>query len=233
MRSLVLITFFSFPIFLNSSCDQKDYETYTVNKTEHKITIDGQLSEKAWSSANVITEFQYPWEPEWAQPTTFRALYDDDFLYLGYQMEDDIIIAPDLVTDEQDLIEQDRVEIYVAADKTMREYFCIEMDVKGRKLDYKGKFHRQFDFTWQFEAMDHKGIFTDKGYQVEAAISLNALRDLGVINDASFIAGVYRADFHYGQDSSVVHVYATWLNPSVDEPDFHVPASLGKFRLSK
>ena len=204
-----------------------------VNRTGEKITIDGNPSELAWGNANIIPTFEYPWDPKSVQPTTFRALYDDKFLYLSYFMKDDIIIAPDSISGEKDLIEQDRVEIYVAPDKSMEEYYCIEMDVKGRKLDYKGKFHRQFDFSWEFVDVMHQGTYTDEGYQVEAALSLQAIEDLGIIKDDAFYAGVYRADFHYGADSSVVHVYASWLDPKVKEPDFHVPASLGKFYVSK
>lgn len=215
------------------SCRQLEPADYVVVKTNEEIIIDGDISEEAWNAANVINGFIYPWKPEKAQPTTFRALYDDQFLYLAYQMVDDVIIAPDIVSDETDLIEQDRVEIYFAPDKMINDYYCIEMDVKGRKLDYRGKYHRQFDFSWEFDDLKHKGIYTGDGYQVEAAISLEALDDLGVIKDNSFYGGVYRADFHYGQDSSVIHVYASWIDPKVEEPDFHIPATLGVFTLYK
>jgi hypothetical protein len=215
------------------SCDNQKPLEYIVNKTKDIITIDGDLSEQAWRNANVISKFVYPWNPDRAQPIVFRALHDDHFLYLSYQMEDDVIIAPDHISGEQDLIEQDRVEIYVAPDKMVGEYYCIEMDVKGRKLDYKGKFHRQFDFSWEFDDVEHKGAYTNDGYLVEAAISLKALEKLDIIQDDVFYAGVYRADFHYGLDSTVVHVYATWLDPEVEEPDFHVPSSLGIFHLSR
>jgi hypothetical protein len=215
------------------NCRQLEQADYVVVKTNEEIIIDGDISEKAWNAANVINGFIYPWKPEKAQSTTFRALYDGQFLYLAYQMEDDVIIAPDMVFVETDLIEQDRVEIYFAPDKMITEYYCIEMDVKGRKLDYKGKYHRQFDFAWEFNNMEHRGVYTGDGYQVEAAISLEALDDLGVIKNDAFYAGVYRADFHYGEDSTIVHVYASWLDPEVEEPDFHISTTLGIFHLDR
>ena len=205
--------YWPFCIITIFSCEQKNVAEYVVIKTNQEIIIDGEFSEEAWNSANVINGFIYPWKPEKAQPTTFRALHDGEYLYLAYQMVDDVIIAPDFVSDERDLIEQDRVEIYFAPDKMTSNYYCIEMDVKGRKLDYMGKYHRQFNFSWEFDDIEHKGIYTGEGYQIEAAISLNALDDLGVIKNNAFSAGVYRADFHYDQDSSVVHVYASWLDP--------------------
>lgn len=220
-------------IFVSFSCTQQNTGEYVLTRTNDKITIDGEFSEKAWTKTNVISGFVYPWNPDKAQPITFRAMYNENSLFLAYQMVDDVVIAPDYVSGEQDLIEQDRVEIYIGADNTMDKYFCIEMDVKGRKLDYMGRFHRQFDFSWEFNDVKHKGSYTADGYQVEAAISLKALDDLGVIKDGVFYAGVYRADFHYGPDSSVVHVYSSWLDPQVDEPDFHVPASLGVFHLER
>ena len=215
------------------ACQGKKTEKYIVYKAESEITIDGNLSETAWAKANVIEGFIYPWNPKREQPVTFRALHDGEFLYLAYKMVDDVIIAPEKVTGEQDLIEQDRVEIYVGPDKSMEKYYCIEMDVKGRKLDYMGRFHRRFDFSWEFNDVEHRGAYTTDGYLIEAAISLQALEDLRVIQDNAFYAGIYRADFHYGQDSTVVHVYASWQDPEVEEPDFHVPASLGIFILDK
>ena len=220
-------------IGLLAACNGQKTKEYIVNKIDSEITVDGELSELAWSKANVVEGFVYPWASDRSQPITFRALHDGNFIYLAYEMVDDVIIAPDNILDEQDLIEQDRVEIYVGKDDSMEKYYCIEMDVKDRRLDYIGRFHRQFDFSWEFNDVEHKGSFTDEGYLVEAAISLQALDDLGVIKDNAFYAGLYRADFHYGQDSTVVHVYASWLDPEVEEPDFHVPASLGIFKLRK
>ncbi len=227
---------FGFLIILSGmliACNGQKTEEYLVMRIDSDITIDGDLSEAAWSKANVIDGFVYRWNPDRVQPITFRALHDGDFLYLAYQMVDDVIIASDHVNGEQDLIEQDRVEIYIGPDNSMEKYYCIEMDVKGRKLDYIGRYHRQFDFSWEFNDVEHKGIYTDDGYQVEAAISLDALDDLGVVKDDAFYAGVYRADFHYDPDSTVVHVYASWLDSGAEDPDFHVPASLGIFKLGK
>jgi hypothetical protein len=218
---------------LQMACQEQKTEKYIVKKVDSGITIDGDLSDQAWRSANIIDGFVYPWNPDRIQPITFKALHDGEFLYLAYQMVDDVIIAPDHVTGEQDLIEQDRVEIYIGPDNSMDKYYCIEMDVKGRKLDYIGRFHRQFDFSWEFNDVKHKSSYTSDGYQVEAAISLQALYDLDLISDDAFYGGVYRADFHYDQDSTVVHVYASWLDPQVEDPDFHVPASLGIFKLGK
>ena len=226
------IFFIILTVFL-IACQGRKTEQYIVNKTGEGITVDGYLSEPAWGTANVIDGFVYPWNPDRTQPVIFMALHDGKYLYLAYKMVDDVIIAPDQIAGEQDLIEQDRVEIYVGPDDSMDKYYCIEMDVKGRKLDYLGRYHRQFDFSWEFNDVEHKGLYTDDGYQVEAAISLQALDDLGVIKEDAFYAGVYRADFHYGQDSTVVHVYASWLDPGVKDPDFHVPASLGVFKLGK
>jgi hypothetical protein len=228
---MLVYSFFIILTALLTACNGQKTEEYIVNKIDSGITVDGDLSEPAWNTANIIEDFVYPWKPAHSQPTTFMALHDGDFLYLAYRMVDDVIIAPDLVSGEQDLIEQDRVEIYVAPDKMISDYYCIEMDVKGRKLDYRGKYHRQFDFFWEFNDVTHKGTYTDDGYQIEAAISLQALDDLGVVKDGVLYAGIYRADFHYDHDSSVIHVYATWIDPKVEEPDFHIPASLGIFCL--
>lgn len=59
---------------------------------EAAIEIDGFLNEEAWSTAETITHFTQVVPVEGAPPgkdTTIRLMYDKDYLYLGFECEED------------------------------------------------------------------------------------------------------------------------------------------------
>ena len=61
-------------------------------RTNESITIDAELSEGAWASAPVITQFTQT-DPNEGQPvsqrTEVRILYDEDAIYVGAMLHDD------------------------------------------------------------------------------------------------------------------------------------------------
>ncbi|MDR3111508.1 MAG: hypothetical protein LBU65_17695, partial [Planctomycetaceae bacterium] len=70
------------------------------------------------------------------------------------------------------------------------------------------------------------------GYQVEGSIPLRFLNDF-VQKDGTIYFGTYRAEFSKAQDGILVMNWLTWIDPQTAEPDFHVPSSLGKLKMSK
>jgi len=66
----------------------KTINTYVATKIKEKINIDGRLSENAWKFATPVTfnEMKNGSEPEYR--TIARILWDDEFLYIGMEIED-------------------------------------------------------------------------------------------------------------------------------------------------
>ena len=83
MRFFVTLLLFS-PLIA-----QPPIPRYEVKRASGRITVDGKLDEKAWAAAPAI-EFVFPWESQsGAKPkTTAGLLWDDDYLYVGYEFED-------------------------------------------------------------------------------------------------------------------------------------------------
>ena len=216
---------------------EKKSNDYVVNQLkEQNIIIDGLLNESAWKSANIINRFTLPWENLKPQTTEFKALYDNDNFYFSFSVIDTEIVALDSIKTEEDLVYEDRVEIYFAFDdKLEKPYYCVEVDSKGRFLDYRTTFPRQFDFDVSWGNIKSAAVTNNNGYTVEAAIPLAEMKKLGykINGDKTKLkVAVFRADFEKTVNDTLKKHWQSWIDPKVTEPDFHVPSSFGNFIFS-
>jgi len=214
--------------------EKKFIHQYIVHNTdEEEIVVDGIIDEPAWQKAKTISNFILPWEKVKAQPTKFKALYDNRKFFFSFSVVDTEIVLLDSIKTEEDLIYEDRVEIYFAFDNKLdKPYYCAEIDPKGRLLDYRTTFPRQFDFAIDWGKIETAAVITDSGYTVEAAVSLDNMKKLGykIIGSNTVLnVAVFRADFEKTENDSITEHWQAWINPNVPEPDYHVPSSFGKF----
>lgn len=218
--------------------DQAESKIYPVRLLpDAAIVLDGVLDEPAWTQARVESGFAFPWEQRAAPATAFRALCDGKRLCFAFAVTDPEVVVEAEDRGEETLLNEDRVEFYFAPDRAMkRPYFCVEMDFRGRRLDYRAVFHRRFDFTWNFPGLEFAGQRSADGYRVEGAFTLSALAELGLptlIDGRDLPAGVYRAEFRRDADGKPVEGWMAWVDPKTEEADFHIPATLGLFRLER
>lgn len=214
-----------------------------------KITLDGQADERVWGKAMADKRFVFPWKQTKAPKTEFRALCDGASLYFTFRVQDADIVVLDRLRDEQDQVFEDRVEVFLALDDQMRDYYCIEVDSRGRVYDYRGSYYRKLDASWRFEGLRTKAAPLPKGYEIEGRIPLESLAALGfpVMRPGVKIRwGLYRAEFSHDrsgrpveQQESVhnlgrklegpprIEEWISWVDPKTKQPDFHVSASLG------
>jgi hypothetical protein len=220
-----------------------------------KIVLDGRADEPAWAQAAVEKHFVFPWKPEPAPATEFRALCDGTNFYFSFRVEDADIVVLDRLRDKVDAIFEDRVEIYLCRDELMNDYYCFEVDSRGRAFDYHASFYRNLDRTWSFPGLETKASPLPKGYEVEGRIPLKSLPALGFPEPRPGVkirCGLYRAEFSHDRSGREVEQKATlhnlgrkiegprpieewmsWVDPKRAEPDFHVPASLGWLEFVK
>jgi hypothetical protein len=220
-----------------------------------KITLDGKASEPAWAQAEVDKRFVFPWKPVAAPETEFRALCDATNLFFTFRVKDADVVALDRLRDEEDEVFEDRVEVYLSRDVEMKDYFCFEVDSRGRAFDYRGAFYRRVDTKWTFEGLETKGGPRADGHEVEGCIPLKSLVALGfpaLRPGARIRCGLYRAEFSHDRSGRAVEQKASlhnlgrkvegpppieewisWVDPKTTEPDFHMPASLGWLEVVK
>ncbi|MCX8089678.1 MAG: carbohydrate-binding family 9-like protein [Verrucomicrobiae bacterium] len=219
-----------------------------------QIRVDGRADEPAWAQAAVENRFSFPWKAAPAPLTEFRALWDNEHLYFTFRVQDADIVALEHWRDELDSVFEDRVEIYLSRDGKMRDYYCAEIDSRGRVLDYRARFYRRFEMDWRFRGLETRATTHMHGYEVEGRIPLRELAGLGFPMPQPGVkirVGLYRAEFSHDRSgraaaasgihtlgrsppgASPVEEWISWVNPRTAEPDFHVPSSLGWLEFVK
>jgi uncharacterized membrane-anchored protein len=226
---------------------------YRVRRLPHaNIKLDASLGEREWSLANVERHFTFPWETKPAPATEFLAFCDDEFFYFAFRVEDADIFTLDKLRDKQDVVFEDRVEMFFSPEYDARRYFCLEIDSLGRTYDFQAAYYRQFDPKWHCKGLETAGKLTDKGYVVEGRIPIKTLESLGITafrrdqSGQGMICGLYRAEFSHDRSGKPVvqesihpggptlditpplEAWMSWIDPKTPEPDFHVPSSFGR-----
>lgn len=230
--------------------------TYRVRYLpELKIELDGRSDEPEWSRAELEKHFAFPWKKSPAPPTEFRALCSRDDLYFAFRLQDPDIFVLEKLRDEEDEVFEDRVEIYFSRDDRLKDYYCAEIDSRGRLFDYHGSYYRQIDPKWNWPKLEAKAAAIDGGYTVEGRIPLAAFESIGFPRlepGVKIRCGLYRAEFSHDSSGRPVEQRETihnrgrridgpppleewisWVDPKTDEPDFHIPASFGWLEIVK
>lgn len=228
------------------SGSEQTYRARKVDKTA--IQIDGRAGESEWADAVVEREFFFPWKKLKAPPTAFRAVWDRENFYFAFQVRDDDVVVEENFRGEEDAVFEDRVELYFSLDEAMKKYFCFEIDSRGRVFDYGARSYREFDPKWNLPELETAATRQPDGYEVEGKIPLESFAKMGfppIQPGAKIRFGMFRAEFSHDrsgkpvkQDSQhtlgrqhegppPIEAWISWVDPKTDEPDFHVPASLG------
>jgi hypothetical protein len=218
-----------------------------------KVRIDGRLDEPQWARANVERHFTFPWKKADAPATEFLAFCDDQYLYFAFRTEDADIFVLDKLRDKEDAVFEDRVEMIFSRDEQMKDYFCFEIDSRGRTFDYRASYYRQFDTKWKCKGLETAASQFAKGYIVEGRIPLATFVEMGFPRLApgeKILCGLYRAEFSHDRSGKPVvqqetihnrgrkldgppplEEWMSWVDPKTAEPDFHVPSSLGRLEI--
>lgn len=209
-------------------------QTYTVKKVSAgTIEITGKGDAALWSTANLLTDFTYPWEKAPAPATAFSALWDEQWLYCLYRVKDSSVMIYKNNNDKKETGSSDRVEIFLKADDSMSPYYCLELDASGRVLDYSATYYRQMNYSWQWPKgqLIVKTSKTEDGYIVETAIGIQSLKALGLLQNNRLQAGLFRAECKSIQNGKADLRWISWIKPQSAQPDFHIPSAFGTLIL--
>ncbi|NOU59735.1 carbohydrate-binding family 9-like protein [Marinifilum caeruleilacunae] len=209
---------------------------YQVNKITETLAIKGEARSLFWDKAEVLSDFSLAWNSEHAQATEFRALYNDQHFFFRFDVEDDHVLTFIEQDHKLEVVDSDRVEIFFRKNDQLKPYYCLEMDARGRVLDYEANYYRDFDYEWNWPGdLDVKASENSKGYVVEGAISLQSLRNLGILKENKIEAGLYRGFCTHLPDKNrgAGFKWISWVKPDSAKPDFHIPSSFGVLNLEK
>lgn len=189
-----------------------------------------KLASELWSDANLLQDFQYPWNDETPPQTYFQALHSQDTFYFKFEVIDQDLNAMVVENQQMEVAESDRVELFFCKDEKLDPYYCLEMDYLGRLLCNSAKYHRKMDYDWNWPAGFHfQSEQTSSGFSVEGSISKDSLSQLGLLQNNEMRVGIFRGEYSSQMNQDVRWI--SWVDPQTPEPDFHVPSAFGLLKL--
>jgi hypothetical protein len=152
---------------------------YYTKRAIGEITLDGVLKEEAWNGVEWGGDF-IQWLPDEgkppSQPTSFKILYDDKYLYIGYRCHD---VSPDSIVrrmGRRDVFPGDWIEINIDSYHDQRTAFSFTLSVSGVRSDeFVSENGNNWDANWNpiWFAKTH---IDDKGWSGEVKIPLSQIR---------------------------------------------------------
>jgi hypothetical protein len=180
MRKLIFMvtTLFIFILTLPAQ-GNKEEVSYAI-RTDKPITVDGQLNEPIWNRAAEVNRllFIHKSSSEADQiQTLVRALYDEKYLYLGFQCIDTQpeSIYAEITHKDGEIQFEDSVWALLDVYENLDKYYYFGLNILGARSDGVLKkdisiIEPQWDGKWE------AGIQrTEEGWSVELAIDLNDL----------------------------------------------------------
>ncbi|THU38161.1 hydrolase [Niastella caeni] len=180
--SFLLVTIF---LFFATTAMSNPADTTVVRRsylTQHiqgAITLDGIPNEAAWNSVAWSGDF-IQWKPNEgkapAQPTQFKILYDEKFLYIAYHCID---ANPDSIIrrmERRDQFPGDWVEINIDSYHDLRTAFSFTLSVSGVRGDeFVSNDGNNWDVNWNpiWFAKTH---IDETGWTAEVKIPFSQLR---------------------------------------------------------
>ena len=211
----------------------KEYHVEIIDKNEKNVTQI--LDPVFWEKANCLTDFTSPWNNDPVLKIEFRALWDLDYLYFNFQVFDSEVYIDRKDNSTDSICNSDRVELFFRKNEKLSPYYCLEMDVDARILDFEAYPNWNFDYNWRWpeKQLEIQSVKGQKSFTVAGRISIASLKELDLIQGNIIEAGVYRAKFSKDENGNYEPTWIAWVDPNTAEPNFHIPSSFGKFVLKE
>ena len=230
MRLLLTCMLFAAPLFAQATVPR-----YEVKRAASRIVVDGKLDDKAWAAASPV-EFLFPWDAQTGakQKTTARILWDDDYLYVGYECEDADIVALRTERDDPTYLD-DAVEFFVNPKPSQTAvYFGLEMNARGVLYDYLMSNARyafkRFNMQGVLLATFLKGTLNargdkDQGWSLEVAIPWANFEELSKRPNPG---DVWTANLNRWDGVEPDRRLSMWSNSGLPQPNPHAPDRFGQ-----
>lgn len=222
-------------------------KTYTIERTNRAVPLDGTVADTAWGRADEFAIDEFNWYESGPRPvTTGRVLYDEDALYLRFTVEDPDITA-NVTTLNGPTYRDSSVEFF--ADPTPdadSKYFNFEPNCVGA-----------FKLAWQEDGWEERGVgrdlvTPDLADEVTVVTSIPSVEVAAATDEQEWIlaaelpfdvlsalTGVdcrpqrgteWRGNFYRSGVQSPSQK-ATWNPMQTPEPDYHSPEYFGRLRF--
>ena len=145
---------------------------------ESAPVIDGQLNDEAWRSAAIFGEFLQTQPGDNVQPshpTEAMIGYDAKNLYIAFRVKQDRDKIRATVARRDNIFNDDYIGVYLDTFNDQRQAYTIFFNPLGIQADGTLTEGRGEDYSVDL-LMESKGVLTEDGYTIEAAIPFKSLR---------------------------------------------------------
>lgn len=165
-------------------------QTYVVYQTKEKITIDGKAKETSWQKAewtNDFNDIEGGIRPKPTYRTHAKMLWDDQYLYVMAELEDENIWAYQKNHDDIVFLDND-FEIFIDPDNDTKNYFEFETNAIQTVFDlFLPEPYRTAGYplhNWDFKGVKvatvidgtlNNGKNKDRKWMVEIAIPFSSV----------------------------------------------------------
>ncbi|RLC07972.1 MAG: hypothetical protein DRI24_24060 [Deltaproteobacteria bacterium] len=230
---------------------------YSAPRAPQPIIVDGSLDDSSWILAPWTTDFVDIQGPDGRTPelrTRAKLTWDDDFLYVGAEMEEPHLWAT-LLERDAIIYRDDDFEVFLDPDGTGRDYFEVEVNLHGTVLDLflDKPYNRggRAEVGWDLEGLQtqvlNSGTLnepsdTDTGWTVELAIPWAGLGQLPPEPGDSWRVNFSRVDWPLtvaegeyrkteGPSRETPHPESNWVWSPQGAIDMHIPEKWGVVRF--
>lgn len=211
----------------------KEYQVHVIK--EKQLIISGNGDDLEWDNAQILTDFCSPWSTGKGKEVIFKALWDRENLFFNFTVLDTEIHIEKKDDSIESIGNSDRVELFFRTDPAMNPYYCLEIDTRGRVMDFIAYLDKNFDFNWKWpkNELTVKSSVKVNSFIVEGSISIESLKSLSLIKNNRIETGIFRAKYIKTQNESVKPNWITWINPNTETPNFHIASSFGVLILKE
>lgn len=176
------LVFLTTALFSQESANiQVPKRVYTTNSVENKKSpvIDGYLTDAAWNNVEWQGDF-VEWRPDEntspTQPTKFKIVYDDKFLYVAFKCYDADLDKIEKRLSRRDGFQGDWVEINIDSYNDKRTAFSFTFTVAGVKGDeFISENGSSWDSSWN-PIWYGSSKLDDEGWTAELKIPFSQLK---------------------------------------------------------
>ena len=232
--------------------------SYVCYRTSGPIQIDGNLDEKAWRDAqwtDFFQDHQAPYAPPPWKSTRAKMLYDDDYLYIGAELQEENVWGS-LVERDCVIYADNDFEVFLDPTDSGVGYFELEVNPLNTMWDmfHETDYHRAsaLDGSYDVKGMEHavqiQGTLNwhrdkDVGWTVEMKIPFGSLQEKNpAVSLPIKVGDTWRVNFSRVQ---YLHLYdqpypakipqtpcEDWIWQSTDTGDLHNPELWGRMIFS-
>ncbi len=204
------------------------------------ITIDGRLDEPAWAAARATGRLVNTMNGSPAEPRAqAKVLFDDEALYVGFEVTDTRLIAPGANRDDHHW-EHDCVEVMIDPDGDARNYFELQVTPTNVTFETRYDTPRQpqpfGDVAWNppiETRVTTRGTPNDddddEGYTVEMKLPWASFAVGPSPATPGRAGGMWRMNFFVMDEGEEGQQAVGWSPPRVG--DFHTLARFGRVRF--